>query len=305
VVGVTIVIRGRSLKFEELRRIEESELREKENVNKREYIKKILSDLKLSDNQILLTNFIDKHQHLESWPEEELYLLKALLVSKGYEIYTDQLLDLLELKREEAFYEVLSNYLNENLSDSLDSFISAIVCSPINDYEHALSYIEQYMEENKERYQFDFDEEKFLSLIDAKLKKKKLEEYEKNIRRGDFSSINEVDCMLGSEFESFLGKLFTRMGFDVSVTQLSGDQGADLVIGKNGTLTVVQAKRYSGKVGNKAVQEVVAAKGFYEAKNAMVVTNNEFTPAAYSLAKKNTVELVDRKKLEEWISLYF
>ena len=87
------------------------------------------------------------------------------------------------------------------------------------------------------------------------------------------------------------------MGYLVAVTKATGDQGADLVIEKFGEKTAVQAKCYADKVGNYAVQEVLAAKSMYKAHRAMVVTNNYFTDAAKSLATANRIELWDRDKL--------
>jgi len=50
-------------------------------------------------------------------------------------------------------------------------------------------------------------------------------------------------------------------------------------------------------VGNKAVQEVVAAINFYDASEGWVITNSVFTPAAKALAQKNNVRLVDGSEL--------
>jgi restriction endonuclease Mrr len=111
------------------------------------------------------------------------------------------------------------------------------------------------------------------------------------------TTILDVDLMSGIEFEKFLEKLFSAMGYLVAVTKATGDQGADLVIEKFGEKTAVQAKCYADKVGNYAVQEVLAAKSMYKAHRAMVVTNNYFTDAAKSLATANRIELWDRDKL--------
>ncbi len=72
-----------------------------------------------------------------------------------------------------------------------------------------------------------------------------------------------------------------------------------------GEKTVIQAKCYSGKVGNYAVQEIFAAMNLYKAQKGMVVTNNYFTPAAFELADANNVELVDRNGLEELIRKFW
>ena len=66
------------------------------------------------------------------------------------------------------------------------------------------------------------------------------------------------------------------MGYVVNSTELTGAQGADLILVKNGVKTVVQAKRYSGSVCNKAVQEIVAARNLYFAEKGIVVTNSIF-----------------------------
>jgi restriction system protein len=62
---------------------------------------------------------------------------------------------------------------------------------------------------------------------------------------------------------------------------------------------VVQAKRWTKRVGVKAVQEAVAAKAMYRCTRAMVVTNSFFTDPAKRLAHENGVELWDRDRLIE------
>ena len=113
------------------------------------------------------------------------------------------------------------------------------------------------------------------------------------------SSLSKIDKMSGEEFEMYLKKYFEKMKYKVELTPLSNDYGADLICTKNGHVLVVQAKRYEGKVGNAAIQQVVAAKDYYEADECMVVTNSYFTRNAYSLAKANDVLLWDRDDIEK------
>lgn len=108
----------------------------------------------------------------------------------------------------------------------------------------------------------------------------------------------DFDLMSGVEFEEFLGEKFREKGYRVQYTPTTGDQGADLIITKKGIKTVVQAKCYSNPVGNKAVQEVIAAKTFYDANKAMVITNNSFTNAAIELAKGTGVTLWNGEDLK-------
>lgn len=109
--------------------------------------------------------------------------------------------------------------------------------------------------------------------------------------------IDEIDTMSGEEFEQFLGAFFKRRGYKVSYTAQSGDYGADLILKDGRETIVVQAKRYSGTVGVKAVQEIIGAVRMYEASEAWVVTNNYFTKQAVNLADMNEVYLIDRDQL--------
>lgn len=106
----------------------------------------------------------------------------------------------------------------------------------------------------------------------------------------------------GYEFEEFCYTLYSKLGYVVEHTQLSNDQGADLIIEKNAERIVVQAKHYSSPVGNKAVQEVVASKAFYNnATHAIVITNNTFTPSAIKLAEANGVTLITGEDINQYI----
>jgi restriction system protein len=66
---------------------------------------------------------------------------------------------------------------------------------------------------------------------------------------------------------------------------------------KDGSKIVLQAKRYTAKVGISAVQQITAAKSYYGANTGIVVTNNYYTGNAIELAECNDIELWDRNKL--------
>jgi hypothetical protein len=109
-----------------------------------------------------------------------------------------------------------------------------------------------------------------------------------------------VERMTGVEFEAFLHVLFVKMGYSVSMTPASGDQGADLIVTESRSRhrIAVQAKRSRRPVSNRAVQEVVAAMTYYACSEGMVVTNAEFTPSALALASRvKKVALWDGLKL--------
>jgi restriction system protein len=82
------------------------------------------------------------------------------------------------------------------------------------------------------------------------------------------------------------------------LTKGSGDQGADVVARKNGTVLVVQCKKYGSSVGNGAVQEAVAAKGHLKAHFAAVVSSASFTRSAVELASSTRTRLLNHSELD-------
>ncbi|MFM8828090.1 MAG: restriction endonuclease [Actinomycetota bacterium] len=110
-------------------------------------------------------------------------------------------------------------------------------------------------------------------------------------RRG----LGAADRMTGEEFEDWLAILFRAAGWRVRHTRVTGDFGADLVLGHGAVdELVVQAKRQARPVGVAAVQQAAAARMHYDTADAMVVTNSTFTPAAIELAESTGVILWDR-----------
>lgn len=112
-----------------------------------------------------------------------------------------------------------------------------------------------------------------------------------------FMSMKRVDAMEGTEFEEYLAYLFRRDGYRVRLTKASSDFGADLILYREEEKIAVQAKRYGKPVGVAAVQQVLAARQFYECTGAMVVTNMSFTRQAKQLAAVSEVTLLDREDL--------
>lgn len=136
-----------------------------------------------------------------------------------------------------------------------------------------------------------------------KIKKKKyIERLSKGVLKDSKIKISDIDLMSGYEFEKFISKLFQKMGYKAYATQESNDQGVDVIAEKGDVKVAIQTKCYNGTVGNSAIQEIVAGMKYYEADKAMVITNSTFTKSAVELAKKNNVQLWDRKTLIEKIN---
>lgn len=113
--------------------------------------------------------------------------------------------------------------------------------------------------------------------------------------------MEKIDQMTGLQFEGYVANLLRQTGYkEVTLTKASGDQGLDIIAkGASGVKIGFQCKRFNSKVGNKAIQEANAGKGYHGCKKAIVVTNSYFTEPAYDLARKLHVELWSRKRLIE------
>lgn len=118
------------------------------------------------------------------------------------------------------------------------------------------------------------------------------------MRKHHFYSPRYVDKLSGEDFELWLKNYFRHKGFHhIKTTKKTRDYGADLIMKKWTYTYVVQAKRYDHNIGVFAIQQALAAKAYYKADKAIVVTNRYFTTSAVTLAKVNEVILYDRYSL--------
>lgn len=163
----------------------------------------------------------------------------------------------------------------------------------------------------KEFFYNSFHCEQYYKAIEINKKNEKKEKMKKERDRYLSGNFDKEDKMIeeeysfeniqnGYDFEEYVANLYKKLGYTIEeVTKKSGDQGADVIANKDGRKYVIQSKYYNSPVGNKAVQEVVASIKMYGANQAIVVTNNNFTPSAIELAKANGVELINGDKLKE------
>ena len=75
------------------------------------------------------------------------------------------------------------------------------------------------------------------------------------------------------ELEFYLANTINQLiGWQAEVTKAANDQGADVIVtGPQGQRIAIQVKHYKRKVGNKAVQEIVASKALYDCPHARCV----------------------------------
>ena len=95
-----------------------------------------------------------------------------------------------------------------------------------------------------------------------------------------------------------------KQGYEkVKVTRQSNDKGIDIICEKDGLLYVAQCKRYAATVGSPDMQKFIGAMQNARADRGVFITTSTFTREASIMANENNVELVDKYKLAEWLSL--
>lgn len=119
----------------------------------------------------------------------------------------------------------------------------------------------------------------------------------------EHSDAVDVEKMTGNDFELHCAVILKDAGWIVLHRGKTGDQGVDLIAELNGLKVAIQCKRYAGAVGNTAVQEVFAGRGYEECNMAVVVSNARFTTSALQLAQTLKVLLIDISELGQLHSL--
>jgi restriction system protein len=114
------------------------------------------------------------------------------------------------------------------------------------------------------------------------------------------SGLRQIDAMNGNDFENYVAARLRAAGYRVAMTRATGDFGVDLIARKGKERLAVQCKRYGRRVGAAAVQQVVAGSLLHGCTTTMVVSNQEFTPAAVQLAQVHACRLVGRARLSKW-----
>ncbi|NTW26875.1 MAG: hypothetical protein HGA36_00965 [Candidatus Moranbacteria bacterium] len=131
----------------------------------------------------------------------------------------------------------------------------------------------------------------------------------KKMKRKEFfdnkNTLEKIRMMTPSEFESFVCNLFDHLGYKTQRTGGPNDGGIDVIAEKNGIEHYIQCKKFITRqvsVGEMRdfygaiVDKLANAKAFF-------ITTNVFTLEAEKFAAGKPIELVDGKKIMEYIVL--
>jgi SNF2 family DNA or RNA helicase len=119
--------------------------------------------------------------------------------------------------------------------------------------------------------------------------------------------LEELDQFEPYFFEAAIAAIFKKRGFKITLTPKSNDKGADIVARSEDRNLLIQVKQSGTTVNDKAVGEVLKAKGYYEWKykeifSLLVATNNELNSNALLIAENNQVQKFDRSDLQKFFS---
>jgi restriction endonuclease Mrr len=113
--------------------------------------------------------------------------------------------------------------------------------------------------------------------------------------------LDEIKALDPVEFERFVGFLFEHMGYSVTTTSISGDEGIDLWIEKDAERSIVQCKRFDGQVGQPVVRDLYGEMVSCMASRAYLVTTGIFSVPAQAWATGKSIILVDGSEILEWL----
>lgn len=109
-----------------------------------------------------------------------------------------------------------------------------------------------------------------------------------------FEQIAKMDK---AQFVIYVARLFSRKGYRVQLTPVVDNHDVDMIVEKMGVTIAVGCLLTDKIVGKQDVVKIFAGKDFYNAPNAMVLTNVYFDRSALEYAKINHISLVDRNIL--------
>jgi restriction system protein len=110
-----------------------------------------------------------------------------------------------------------------------------------------------------------------------------------------YDAMRDVDAwasLNGIGFERAVAIIYREQGFNVEFTPRTNDQGVDLILRKDGTVSIVQCKAYAKSVGVSAVRELVGTRAAWpNPTEAILVALFDFSGAAKAFAAEHNVKL--------------
>ena len=241
-----------------------------------------LKDIKNQENAIIVESVKQKNAAFEEMKKLSTKLMKyweIMFYTSNICFNYKSILASQRLKTKRK--DVYGNISYENWQEEVANFYEKVILRDLINYRE---YIENINEPDLNL------KESILKTIDELSKRAETELYEE---RPDTKNMD------GQTYEVFVAELLTKRNFEVQLTKTTGDQGVDIIAKKNGITFAIQCKRYSHKVGNAAVQEVISGMKFYKTNFGAVVTNSQYSKSAIELANVSNIMLLHDTELNK------
>lgn len=117
------------------------------------------------------------------------------------------------------------------------------------------------------------------------------------------TGLESIRSLSWQQFELLVGEAFRRQGYSVQETGLGGaDGGIDLVLRKDGKLTLVQCKRWrTQRVDVKVVREMFGLLAHHQASAVKIIAVGTYTADAQRFAEGKPIELISGDALLELV----
>ena len=131
----------------------------------------------------------------------------------------------------------------------------------------------------------------------------------KKRKRADFfntkNTLEKIKDMQPGEFEEFIVHIFRKLGYRAKKVGGAYDGGIDVILKKDGDTQYIQCKKYiTRQVSVGDVRDFYGAMmGTLSFTKGYFITTNVFTFEAEKFAEGKNIELVDGKRLMEYVRL--
>ena len=122
-------------------------------------------------------------------------------------------------------------------------------------------------------------------------------EYEQALAAYQREHEDHWKSLKGVKLEKELATLYRDLGYDVRLTEATGDKGVDLRIRRHGCTIIVQCKGYSKPVGVAAARDLYGTLIHQRADRAVLACPVGFTQGVRSFAKGKPIQLLSASEL--------
>jgi restriction system protein len=131
--------------------------------------------------------------------------------------------------------------------------------------------------------------------------RERVERLQRQAQRADLK-LAQLGSLSPEQFEEFVAELFEALGFEVDRVGGTGDEGADLLLRRDGLRAIAQCKYHSkGVIGSPDLQKFLGAIQHGGGHKGFFVTTRTFSLAAERFAAEHPIELIDGPRLVELV----